>query len=100
MINSSHSYFLPAVAQGLFFVILSKTGIDISPSGISLILLKVFEPIIPEQIVSYLPTIEFALYFAPLLSLIGVIYHHGKYGLVGYVAITVVSFVFFSSMWK
>lgn len=100
MIQSTHSYFVPAVAQGLFFTILSKTDIDISSSGISLILLKSFEPIMPKQIAVHLPTIELVLYFVPLLSLIGVIYHHGKYGLIGYVVIVVISFVFFISMWK
>ena len=100
MIKKTHGFFVPAIVQGLFFAILSKTGIDLSPSGVGLTLLKAFEPIIPEQYTIHLPNLELILYFVPLLGFIAVYIHHGKYGLLAYFAIIIGSFLFFTSMWK
>ena len=99
MMKKTHGFFVPAFVQGLFFAILSKTGIDLSTSGVGLILLKSFEPIIPEQYESYLSNFELILYFIPLLGFIAVYIHHGKYGFIAYFVIIIGSFLFFTFVW-
>jgi len=57
MLKNTHGYFIPAFVQGLFFAILSKTGFDISASGLTVILINAFEPVMPEQLAVHIPIV-------------------------------------------
>ena len=98
MIKRSHGYFTPAFVQGLFFAILYKTGFDISASGLTVMIVNAFEPIMSEQLAIHLPVIAYLSHFILLLSLVGVLWHHGIKGLIVYIVIIVASFVLFISM--
>lgn len=100
MVNLTHSYFFGAFAAGLFFAILTKTGIDISPTGIGLTILSFLEPYVTEQNRIYFNITEIVLYILPFLGFLAVYIHHGKYGLMAYGVIIGVSYFGILYLWK
>ena len=100
MVNSTHSYFSAAFMEGLFLAILTKTGIDISPSGIGLTILSFLEPYVTEQNRIYFNFTEVVLYVLPILGFIAVYTHHGRAGLIVYGVIIVASYLGILYLWK
>ena len=100
MASLSHALFLPAVASGLFFAIGTKTGIDISPSGIGLMIFHALEPYVTEQNVGVFRIGEIVLLILPWIFLIGIVIRFGIKGLFAYVVIVIVSYISFLYFWK
>ena len=100
MINPTHSYFSAAFMEGLFLAILTKTGIDISPSGIGLTILSFLESYVTEQNRIYFNITEGVLYILPLLGFLAVYIHHGRTGLIVYGVIIVASYLGILYIWK
>ena len=100
MVNPTHSYFSGAFAGGLFLAILTKTGIDISPSGIGLTILSLLESYVTEQNRIYFNITELILYILPFLGFLAVYIHHGKYGLIAYGIIMVGTYFGILYLWK
>lgn len=99
-VKRTHGWILGAFVGGLFYAILTRTGIDVSPSGIGLNLLSVFEPWITEQSRIVFNIAEIFLYTFPVISFLAIWYHHGRNGLVAYVVVIILSYVFFLYFWK
>ena len=100
MAKLTHSYFSGAFAGGLFLAILTKIGIDISPSGIGLTILSFLESLVTEQNRIYFNITEAVLYILPFFGFLAVYMHHGKYGLIAYALIMIVSYLGILYLWK
>ena len=100
IVNPTHSYFFGAFAEGLFLAILTKTGIDISPSGVGLTILSFLESYVTEQNRIYFNIVEVILYFLPFLGFLAVYIHHGRYALIVYGVIIVASYFGILYLWK
>ena len=99
-VRTSHSFFSAAFLEGLFLAILTKTGIDASPSGIGLTILSFLEPLVTDQNRIVFNIAEVVLYVLPLLGFLAVYIHHGKLGLVAYGVIIVASYVGILFLWQ
>lgn len=100
MTSFYHALFLPAIANGLFLAIIIKTGIDISPTGVGLMIFDAFEPLITEQNVGIFRFAEIVLMILPWIFYLVVVIKFGVRGLIIYGIITIGSLVFFLFFWK
>ncbi|EGG43072.1 hypothetical protein Nlim_0027 [Candidatus Nitrosarchaeum limnium SFB1] len=69
MASFYHALFFPAIINGLFLAIVTRTGIDVSPSGIGLMIFGFLQPYVNEQNVLIFRVVEFILFFLPWISL-------------------------------
>ncbi|AJW71753.1 hypothetical protein [Nitrosopumilus adriaticus] len=99
-VKRTHSWIFGAFVGGLFYAILTRTGIDISPSGIGLTILRAFEPYVIEQSRIVFNIGEIVLYAIPVISLLAIWYHHGRNGFIAYVIVMILSYAFFLYFWK
>ncbi len=99
-LNPTHGFFSGAFAAGLFYAILTRTGMDVSPSGLGLTILGFLEPYVTEQNYNIFKIVEVILYILPLLGFIAAYVHHGKTGLVVYGAIIIGTYLFILYFWK
>lgn len=95
-----HALFIPAVINGLFFAIMTKTGIDISPAGLGLRVFDALQPYVTEQNVTIFRYTEMFLLILPWISFIVIVIKFGINGLIAYGAIIVISYVLILSVWK
>ena len=100
MTSPYHVLFIPAFANGLFLAIVTKTGIDISPTGIGLMIFDVFKPYVTEQNVGVFRFAEIFLLIFPWICLVIVVLKFGIKGLIIYGLITLGSFLFILYFWK
>ncbi|GEM_PF-5032048 len=68
MVNPANGFFMGAFAEGLFLAILTKTGIDASPSGIGLTILKFLGPYVNDKNKLSFTIIEIFLYVLPFFG--------------------------------
>ena len=87
-----HALFVPAVINGLFLAIITKTGINISPAGIGLRVFDVLQPFVTEQNVAIFRFMEIFLLILPWISYIVIVVKFGIKGLIAYGAIIVISY--------
>ena len=99
ILSLTHGYFSGAIIQGIFFAILTKTGIDVSPAGIGLTILKFLEPHVTEVNRIYYNYFELFLYALPFLGFVAVIFYHGKIGLVVYIGIIIGVYLLAIEFW-
>ncbi|NJK77913.1 MAG: hypothetical protein HC944_02940 [Nanoarchaeota archaeon] len=95
MASFYHALFIPAILNGLFLAIATKTGIDFSPSGIGLIIFDVFQPFVSEPNVMFFRGIEIILLLLPWISYVLVVIKFGIRGLVVFGIILLMSFGIF-----
>ena len=100
MASFYHALFIPAIINGLFLAIVTKTGIDISPTGIGLMIFGILQPYVNEQNVTIFRVVEFTLFFLPWISLVIVVIRFGVKGLIVYGVIVLASFVIILYLWK
>ena len=100
MASLYHALFIPAFANGLFLAIATKTGINISPSGIGLMIFDAFEPYVTEQNVTIFRFAEIFLLVIPWISLLVIVIRFGIKGLIAFAIITIVTYAFFLYFWK
>ena len=100
MASFYHALFFPAVINGLFLAIVTRTGIDISPTGIGLMIFRILQPYVNEQNVLVFRVVEFILFFLPWISLVLVVIRFGVKGLVAYGAIILASYGLILYIWK
>ena len=100
MASSYYALFIPAFANGLFLAIATKTGIDISPTGIGLMIFDVFKPYVTEQNVGIFRFAEMFLLIFPWVFLLIVVLKFRIKGLIIYGLITIGSYIFFLYFWK
>ena len=100
MTSRYHVLFIPAFANGLFLAIATKTGIDISPTGIGLMIFDVFKPYVTEQNVEIFRFAEIFLLIFPWIFLVIVVLKFGIKGLIIYGLITLGSYIFVLYFWK
>lgn len=94
-IKRTHSWISGAFLGGLFYAILTRTGIDISPSGVGLKILSTVEPLVTEQSKIIFDIAEMFLYIFPVISFLAIWYHHGRNGLMAYVVVLILSYALF-----
>lgn len=99
-VNPTHSYFSAAFVEGIFLAVLTKTGIDSSPSGVGLTILSFLESYVTEQNRIYFNIFEVILYILPFLGFLAVYIHHGRTGLIAYLLIIIGSYAFIMYFWK
>ena len=99
-VKYTYSWILGAFVGGLFYAILTRTGIDVSPFGIGLTILSAFEPLVTEQNRIVFNIGEMVLYIFPVISFLAIWYHHGRNGLIAYVVVIILSYLFFLYFWK
>ena len=99
MVNPANGFFTGAFAEGLFLAILTKTGIDTSPSGIGLTILKFLGPYVNDKNKLSFTIIEIFLYVLPFFGFLAVYVHYGRNGLIIYGGIIIASYVFVLSIW-
>ena len=99
-VKHTHGWIFGAFVGGLFYAILTRTGIDISPSGIGLTILGAFESSVNEQSRIFFNIAEITLYIIPVISFLAIWYHHGRNGLIAYVVVMILSYAFFLYFWK
>jgi len=95
-----HAFFVPAVINGLFLAIITKTGINISPAGIGLRVFDALQPFVTEQNVVIFRFMEIFLLILPWISYIVIVVKFGIKGLIAYGAIIVISYGIILSLWK
>jgi hypothetical protein len=100
MISLHHTLFIPAFMNGLFFAIITKTGIDVSPSGIGLMIFDAFQPYVTEQNVVIFRFAELMLLVLPWISIVVIVIRFGIKGLVAYGVIIALSYVGILYFWK
>ena len=100
MASFYHTLFIPAIVNGLFFAIITKTGIDVSPSGIGLMIFKTLQPYVTEQNVIIFRFMELLLFFLPWISLIVIVVRFGIKGLIVYGIMVALSYVIILYLWK
>lgn len=100
MASGYHALFVSAFANGLFLAIGSKTGINISPTGIGLVIFDTFKPYVTEQNVVIFRFGEIVLLAIPWICLILIWIKFGIKGLIFYGIITLGSFLFIFYYWK
>lgn len=100
MVSLYHALFFPAIINGLFLAIVTRTGIDISPTGIGLMIFGVLQPYVNEQNILIFRIVEFILFFLPWISLVIVVIRFGVKGLIIYGIIIMVSYGLVLYVWK
>lgn len=86
--------------SGLFFAIIARTGIDVSPSGIGLMIFDTFQPYVTEQNVTIFRFAEVVLLVLPWISLVVIVIRFGIKGLIAYGIIITLSYVGVLYFWK
>jgi len=99
MVKHYASLTLSAIIEGLLLAIQSRTGQDISPSGIALAITNILEPTIPNDFQNIVPFFKILLFILPLM-LTGIsIYRVGwKIGLMIFIPFLVGSYFLFRSL--
>lgn len=100
MVSFYHALFVPAFMNGLFFAIITRTEIDVSPSGIGLRIFDVLQPYVTEQNVTIFRFAELVLFFLPWISLVVVVFRFGIKGLIVYGIIIGISYGGILYLWK
>ena len=100
ILNPINGFFSGAVIAGFFYAILTRTGMDFSPSGLGLSLLGFLEPHVTEQNQNIFKIAEVILYILPLLGFIAAYIHHGKTGLVVYLGIIIATYLLILHFWE
>ena len=99
MASFYHAFFLPAFANGLFLAIVTKTGIDISPTGVGLMIFDGLQPLVNEQNVAIFRISELVLLIIPWIFYLAIVIKFGVKGLIIFGAITLGSYIFFLYFW-
>lgn len=100
MASLAHGLFIPAIFNGLFLAIMTKTGIDVSPAGIGVIIFDFLQPYVNEQNVTIFRYSEIILFFLPWVSFVIIVIRFGLKGLIAYGAIIVISYFLILSYWS
>lgn len=99
MVKHYASLAISAIIEGLLFAIQSRTGHDISPSGIALTITNILEPTIPNDFQNLIPVFKILLLILPLMFTGVSIYRVGwKIGLIIFIPFLVGSYFLFISI--
>jgi len=99
MVKHYASLAISAIIEGLFLAIQSRTGYDISPTGIALTITNLLEPIIPNDYQNLIPFFKILLFILPLMFTGISIYRVGwRIGLAIFIPFLVGSYFLFTSL--